>query len=294
MIDIQSSLIDFWNRLSSVFISIRFRDFIDIAIIAYILYHGIRMVRETRAMQLLKGIAAVLVLSFVANILEMVTLGYFLQNIIQVGIFLLVVLFQPELRSALEKMGRGGISSMLRFGGSGQKDDEASRARELIGMLVESCTYLSERKTGALVVIERQTKLGDVIKTGTILDAKPSLELIGNIFFTNSPLHDGAMVIREGRLYAAGCYLPLSQNMEIGRELGTRHRAALGMSENSDAVVVIVSEETGAISVAVESRLQRRLSARNLQKLLEIKLVGGTSQEEPEKKPAFWRGIGKK
>lgn len=143
------------------------------------------------------------------------------------------------------------------------------------------------------MVIERQTKLGEIIKTGTIVDAQPSMELIGNIFFVNSPMHDGAVIVREGRIYAAGCYLPLSQNMEISRELGTRHRAALGMSEVSDALIIVVSEETGAVSVAVDSKLQRGLSIKNLKMLLGAKLMGDiASDNSREKKHSFWR-IGK-
>lgn len=288
MIDLQSALLDFWNRLTSVFNSVRIRDFIDVAVVAYIIYHAIRLIRETRAVQLLKGIAAILVLYFIADTLEMLTLRFFIQNVLQVGIFVLVVLFQPELRSALERMGRSNLA--LRFGGAQfQSAEEARRAEALIDVLAESCSYLSDRKTGALIAIERQTKLGDVIKTGTVIDSAPSLELIANIFFINTPLHDGAMILRNGRLYAAGCYLPLSQNTEIGRDLGTRHRAALGLSEVSDAVVIVVSEETGAVSVAVESRLQRGLSHQNLKKLLHLKLVGAETKEQPEKKAGFWK-----
>jgi diadenylate cyclase len=204
-----------------------------------------------------------------------------------VSIFAVIVLFQPELRSALEKMGRSNISA-LRIGGT-QSEAEAHDVEALIDILAKSCVYLSTRKTGALIVIEREIKLGDVIKTGTVIDASPSVELIGNLFFVNSPLHDGAMIVRNGRLLAAGCYLPLSQNMEISNTLGTRHRAALGMSENSDAVILVVSEETGAISAANESRLQWRVSEKNLRSILERKLIGERSEDKPEKKPAFWR-----
>lgn len=291
MQSIQAGLSEFWANFTGVLNSVRFRDFVDVAIVAYIIYHGIRLVRQTRAMQLLKGIAAILVVSFIASSLEMITLNFFVKNIMQVSIYILVVLFQPELRSALEQMGRGGISPIMPWRSAQSRDEAELRAtEELIGILADSCKYLSDRKTGALIVVERLTKLGDVIKTGTLIDSAPSLELIGNIFFTNSPLHDGALIIREGRLYAAGCYLPLSQNMEIGKELGTRHRAALGMSEVSDAIILIVSEETGAITMAADSRLQRGLSPQNLRKLLEIKLIGPKDQEESTtKRVGFWR-----
>lgn len=290
MINFQNALADFWGNLIGVFTHIRIRDFFDIAITAYILYHAIRVVRETRAMQLLKGIGAILALYFVVSALKMITLGFFFQYFLQASIFIMVVLFQPELRRALEQMGQSKIG-IVGLGGSPAKGkEEIASTEQLIEVLGDSCAYLSERNTGALIVIERQTRLGDVIKTGTLIDSAASVELIGNIFFTNSPLHDGAMIVRDCRLLAAGCYLPLSQNMEIGRELGTRHRAALGMSENSDAVVVIVSEETGAISVASDSRLQRKLSPQYLKKLLHKKLLGDDTSGEPvQKKLGFWR-----
>jgi diadenylate cyclase len=208
----------------------------------------------------------------------MVSMKFLMRSVLDVGIIALVVIFQPELRRALEQVGRSTITDIGVFGGGQSTDREhLARTKDIIEIVTQSCKELSAKKTGALIVIERQIKLGEVIGSGTIIDAYPSVELIGNIFFTNSPLHDGAMVIRGGRLYAAGCFLPLSGNMEIGRELGTRHRAALGMSEESDAAVVVVSEETGAISVAIDSRLQRGLSPLNLQKLLSIKLSADES-----------------
>lgn len=290
MMNFGTAIGNFWVSFTSVLNSFRFPvDLIDIIVVAYILYHGIRLVRETRAMQLLKGILAILLVYFVAFQLNMIVLGFFITNILQVGIYILVVLFQPELRSALEQMGRSKLG-IGRLSNTQLDEPEIRKTEQLIDILSDSCRYLAARKTGALLVIERQTKLGDVIKTGTRIDAQPSVELISNLFFINSPLHDGATVIRDGRLYAAGCYLPLSQNMEIGRELGTRHRAALGMSEVSDAVVIVVSEETGAVSVAADSRLQRKLSEQNLKKLLHIKLLGAATKEETaEKKRGFWR-----
>lgn len=265
------------------------KDILDVLVVAFLIYHGIRLVRETRAMQLVKGIAAIMLVYFFAWWWELNTLRFVVENIIGSGVLLIVILFQPELRRALEQMGRSKISGFGLF----SADSEAmlrEQYDELIKTICESAAYLSERKTGALIVLERETRLGEIIKTGTVVDAQPSLELIANIFFTNSPLHDGAMVIRGNRVYAAGCYLPLSANMEISRELGTRHRAALGMSEVSDAVVIVVSEETGAVSVALDSRLQRNLSGHNLDKLLHAKLLGKLQEEGAEKKkPAFWR-----
>lgn len=286
MTDIIRLIRDFGDSFMGAIDTIMPSDILDWLVVAFLIYHGVRLVRETRAMQLVKGIAAILLVYFFSSWLKMNTLSFVLETIIGSGALLLAVLFQPELRRALEQMGRS------KLGGRIWGIDSAGVAREqneeLIRILCESCGELSENKTGALIVIERETKLGEVVKTGTVIDSIPSVELIGNIFFTNSPLHDGAMVVRDGRLYAAGCYLPLSGNMEIGRELGTRHRAALGMSENSDAVVIIVSEETGAITVAFESRLQRKLSTQNLGKFLNAKLMGPPPDVQ-EKKPMFRR-----
>lgn len=279
---------DIENSFMSAINTIKPADVIDWLVVAFLIYHAVKLVRETRAMQLVKGIAAILLVYVFASWWKMNTLSFVLENIIGSGVLLLVVLFQPELRRALEQMGRSKITGIGGILGADSTVIQREHIENLIKTLCDSCAYLSERKTGSLIVIERETMLGEIVKTGTVIDSKPSLELITNIFFTNSPLHDGAMVIRGGRLYAAGCYLPLSSNMEIGRELGTRHRAALGMSEVSDAVVIVVSEETGAISVAYESRLNRGLSAAVLDKLLREKLIGKEDESE-EKKPRFRR-----
>ncbi len=281
-----------WNGFVSSFTNaiktVKPADFIDLIVVAFLIYYAIRLVRETRAMQLVKGIAAILLVYFFAAWLQMNTLTFILENIIGSGMLLLAVLFQPELRRALEQIGRSKISGIGGILGVASPEKLRENIEHLIGTVGDSCAYLSERKTGALIVIERETKLGEIVKTGTEVDAIPSIELITNIFFTNSPLHDGAMIFRTGRLYAAGCYLPLSANMEIGRELGTRHRAALGMSEVSDAVVIVVSEETGAITVACESRLQRGLSISGLKNLLHKQLLG-EDESQPDKKPKFRR-----
>ncbi len=214
------------------------------------------------------------------------TLRFVLETIVRSGVLLLAILFQPELRRALEQVGRsklGGIGGFFSPAAALRREN----IEENIRILRDSCEYLSEHKTGALIVVEREIKLGEIIKTGTVVDAAPSVELVANIFFTNSPLHDGAVIMRNGRVYAAGCFLPLSSNTEIGRELGTRHRAGLGMSEISDAAVIIISEETGAISVAAESRLNRNLSPKSLEKILRAKLL--PPDESDKKKTRFRR-----
>ncbi len=270
----------FWQQLISAVNTIKPAVYFDWLVVAFLIYHAVRLVRETRAMQLIKGIAAILLVYFFAIQLQMNTLRFVLETIVRSGVLLLAILFQPELRRALEQVGRsklGGLGGFFAPAASLRREN----IEENIRILRESCEYLSERKTGALIVVEREIKLGEAIKTGTVVDAEPSVELIANIFFTNSPLHDGAMVMRNGRVYAAGCYLPLSSNTEIGRELGTRHRAGLGMSEISDAIVIIISEETGFISFASESKLHRNYSARKLEDYLRKKLL---PQDEADKK----------
>ena len=285
---IQSYWTEFSDNFISVVTKIRFIDVIDWLVVAFLIYHGIRLVRETRAMQLLKGIAAIFLVYFFANLFDMITLTFVMDTVVRSGMVLLAVLFQPELRRALEQMGRNNLISGIGRLGAPSAEQQREDLHAFIGILCKSCQALSESRTGAIIVIERQIKLGDVINTGTVIDASPSVELVGNIFFAKSPLHDGAMVVRNARLLAAGCYLPLSANTEIGRELGTRHRAALGLSEVSDAVIVVVSEETGAISVAIDSRLQRKLSSQNLGKLLTAKLDTAPTGPVPNRF-AFWR-----
>ncbi|WRS27786.1 diadenylate cyclase CdaA [Oscillospiraceae bacterium MB08-C2-2] len=296
MVELQTMLSNLIANFNSILKTIKLKDIIDILVIAYLLFQAFKLVRETRAMQLVKGIMAILLLYFISSpsLLNMIALHFVIQNILAVGLIAFVVLFQPEMRRALEHVGRTKLGDLAHFGDS----SEQARAEQerMVTVVCEAASVLSSQKTGALMVIERQTRLGEIINTGTVVDAYPSTELICNLFFINSPLHDGAMVFRGTRIYAAGCFLPLSNNMEISRELGTRHRAALGMSEVSDAVIVVVSEETGAISVALESKLQRKLSVKNLDRLLRAKLLGNTAEEaaaQPKKRFPFWKGKSK-
>jgi diadenylate cyclase len=285
MAELSQTLQSFWQQLLSAVSTIGFADYIDWLLVAFLIYHAGLLVRETRAKQLVKGIAAILLVYWISIWLEMNALRFFLETIVRSGVLLLVVLFQPELRRALEQVGRSKLSGLGGIFGTGTDILRREQVEGLIKALRESCTRLSESRTGALVVFEREIKLGEIISSGTVIDAAVSDGLVTNIFFKNSPLHDGAMVVRNARIHAAGCYLPLSQNTEIARELGTRHRAALGMSENSDAVIIVVSEETGAISAAYESRLVRNLSPQALHDLLREKLL----PRDAEKKPASRR-----
>lgn len=250
--------------------SIQFKDIIDIAIVATALYFIFKFIRDRRAGKLAGGIVLLLILQIVSDIFGLITLNFIMRNILQVGFLAVVVLFQPELRSVLEKVGGGGkIKSII--GISDGRDSQSITS--MITALSEAMCDLSKDKMGALVVVERDTKLGDIISSGVVINADVSPFLIKNIFFDKAPLHDGAMVIRENRIIASGCFLPLSTNDDIIKDLGTRHRAAIGMSENSDAVVVVVSEESGIISVAFEGRLYRNLDYSSLTNMLNELLV---------------------
>ena len=245
-------------------------DIIDIAIVSIIFYYLFKFVSDRRAGKLVVGILLIVVALFLSDIFNMYTLNFLLENVVQVGIIGLLIVFQAELRTFLEKVGGSSILGSLnkKSGGDMQK------IMQCIDSVVESCISFSENKTGALIVFERSTKIGDVIRTGTIINSDPASFLIKNIFYNKAPLHDGALIVRDYRLYAAGCFLPLSQNENIVKDLGTRHRAAIGMSENSDSIVVVVSEETGIISVAMGGELKMNYNAQTLKSELIKNLIG--------------------
>ena len=262
------------------------KDIIDILLVAFLFYQVLRLIRETRAAQLLKGILVVLIFYAAALLLQMKALTFLIQYLFTIAAWALLVVFQPELRRALEQVGRTRFSVWSIFNLNAEDSEEALRWSMAIKAIGEATVYLSKRRIGALIVIERQTRLGEIIKTGTVIDAAPSSEILGNIFFPNSPLHDGALVIRQGRAYAAGCFLPLSENYDISKEMGTRHRAALGMSEQSDAVVIIISEETGVITIAENGKLKRGYTHDQLAKELEERLLP-EKKEEGERRLRF-------
>ncbi|MBQ7923290.1 MAG: diadenylate cyclase CdaA [Clostridia bacterium] len=245
-------------------------DVLDITIIAVLLYYLVMFLKDRRAGKLVIGVGLMFVLHLVSESLGMVVVHKTLENIFENGIILLTVLFQPELRSVLEKMGGQSLKSLR--GITEIKDN--TQTLHMIDEVTEAVVDMSKSKTGALIAIERTTKLGDVILTGTTIDANPEAFLLKNIFFNKSPLHDGAVIIRNDRVYAAGCLLPLSVNTNIIKDLGTRHRAGIGMSENSDAVVIIVSEETGTISVAQDGKLERNFDKETLSSVLKEYLIG--------------------
>lgn len=264
-----NAFLDYLEYVRNQLAGIGIIDLLDIAIVALLLFWIIKFVRGRRAGKLLLGVGVLFLLLLISNLLDMRALNFILNSVVSVGLIAIVIVFQPELRSALEKV--GGLSDNFK----GKMDnDEAAVIRAAIGEISVASEELSKSKTGALIVFERNTRLGDVIRTGTIVDAHTTSFLLGNIFFNKAPLHDGAVIIRQGRVYAAGCFLPLSANNNIVKELGTRHRAAIGMSENSDALVLVISEETGGISVAIDGNLDRDISRVKLEAYLAANLLG--------------------
>ena len=272
MFDTISSFGELVDAVWGVFISIRINSIIDILILWYILYHAFKLIRETRALQLVQGILLLIVFYLVAFLLDLQAIRYLLKNCFQWGILAVVILFQPELRRIIEKLGRTRIVSFdFRSQSEGNAADTWSEAIEAI---CDAAVNLSATCTGALIICERRTRLGEQIDTGTLLECNPSAAVFGNIFYPNTPLHDGAVIMRDGKILAAGCFLPKPQKEElIQKQLGSRHRATIGMSENSDAVVIVVSEETGTISVAENGELTRGYSRDGLSKLLKNRLM---------------------
>lgn len=256
-------IVDLMRNLSLIKINIF--DIVDILIVAFVVYKLIMLIKDTRAYQLVKGIVVLLLITQISKWMRLNVINWILTNGLSYGVLALMIVFQPELRRALEQIGRSRI-----WGKLFNLEEEEARLKwqNSIEEIIKALMYLSKNKIGALVVIEGQTKIGEVINTGIMLDSEISSQLLINIFIPNTPLHDGAVIIREGKIKAAACFLPLSENRYISKELGTRHRAALGISETSDATAIIVSEETGIISVAYNGGLTRNLNADSLRRIL--------------------------
>ena len=250
------------QTITEIFASLQPSTILDILVVAYIVYKILGFIRDSRAQQLVKGLLVLGVAYAAADFLQLHLLLWILKGAWTVGIIAIIIIFQPELRRGLERMGRGGLLN----GHIGKLDK--GNAKRVTDEFVEAIDMFSETRTGALIVIEREVSLGDIAETGTIVDAEVSAEMLGNIFYKDAPLHDGAVIIRDGRIFAAGCVLPLTASLELSKDLGTRHRAAIGITENSDAVTLIVSEENGVISVARGGRLKRVLDTKELEKLL--------------------------
>lgn len=263
-----SKISEFFDGMLSVLSTLKFIDIIDVLILTYIIYLILKLVRETRAGQLLKGILLLIIGYGVSKAIHLTAVTYILKQTLSIGVLAMIILFQPELRRALEKAGRTKFG--IKLLGLGQTSSEMKQKWEpAIAAICDSCVELSASCTGALIVVERQVRLGEQIETGTIMNATPSKEVFGNIFYPKTPLHDGAVIMRDGIILAAACFLPKPQKDElINKKLGSRHRAAIGMSENSDAVVIVVSEETGQISVAMNGSLTRDFTRDKLEKLL--------------------------
>ena len=262
------------NDLMGLFLSIKITDIIDIVIVAYILYVVLGMIKETRAQQLLRGVIFIIIVFLASEAFDLSLLNWLLTRLITVGLIGVIILFQPEIRRGLEQIGRRGVFRST-FRDVGKEELYAT-----VHKLVDAVDDFSSTRTGALIAIERETMLNDIIETGVIVDAEISVRLLGNLFYEGSPLHDGAVIIRGIRIHAASCVLPLTNRASIGKNLGTRHRAGVGLSEVSDAFIIIVSEETGAISVARNGALRRFLDLKTLEKmLLDVYLPSGEENE---------------
>ena len=258
-------------------LSIQVTDYLDIAIMALVLYKVLTWVQSTKAASLLKGLFVFLAALMLSSVFKLHGINYLLSRMVDLGVLALIVLFQPEIRR-LEQMGS------RRFIAFFTHTESANVMEQMIGQTVLACTEMSQSRTGALIVFEREMLLDDMVRSGTVLDAAVSSELLKNIFFVKAPMHDGAVIVRHGRVLGAGCMLPLSKNVNLSRDLGMRHRAGIGMSENSDAVVVIVSEETGSISVAIGGMLKRHLKPETLENLLRNELLPQDAEESDKQK----------
>lgn len=257
----------FWTKATSLISTIRVADVVDILLVAYLLYKLIILIRKTNSSRVARGIVLILIALWLSGVLELTMIHRLLQKTVELGLVALVIIFQPELRRLLERMGSNF------FGMFGSKRLEKLSTETEITQTMAACADLAESHTGALIVFERTNMLNEQMRSGTVINADVSAELLKNIFFVKAPLHDGAVIVRSGRIAAAGCVLPLTANTNLSPDLGTRHRAGIGMSEHSDAVVVIVSEETGSISVAVDGMLKRRLTLETLEAILRSELI---------------------
>ena len=257
---------------------LRVRDLLDMAIVGFVFYKILTLMKSTRAASLLKGVLVFLAALMLSYILQMRSITFIMRSLVSWGVLALVILFQPEIRRILEEVGS------RRFIAFFTRTEAGTAVEQAIDQTVLACTEMSQSRTGALIVFERENLLDDMVRSGTVLDAAVSSELLKNIFFVKAPMHDGAVIVRNGRVLGAGCMLPLSKNVNLSRDLGMRHRAGIGMSENADAVVVIVSEETGSISVAIGGMLKRHLKPETLANILRNELL---PQEADEDKPRF-------
>ena len=266
-----------WGLLLILRNTVRIWDIIDILIVAFLIYRILSFMQKTSASSVIKGLLLILGVAWISNFFNLNMLSYMLRQVLQLGIIVIVVLFQPEIRKMFERMGTTRLGSLFRRRGKYES------IRVVLEHIVTACYQMSKSETGAIMVIERKVGLNDYAVTGVNVDASVTSELILNIFYQNSPLHDGALIIREDRLLAAACMLPLSNNYSLGKDLGMRHRAGVGLSERSDAVIIIVSEQTGSISVAIDGMLKRNLDNDTFEKLLSSEVLGNHDNRDKSK-----------
>lgn len=250
------------DLISNIISGFGVTDVIDVVIVTFVVYKILCFIEETRAEQLVKGLVVLVVVTFLSDVFNFYTLNWILEGTLTLGVIALIIVFQPELRRALEYIGRSKIIKK-QFG-----EMNKERAKQITSTIIKAVDYFSANKVGALIIMERETSLNDIVETGTKIDAGISEEMLGAIFFDGAPLHDGAAVIRGDRILAAGCVLPLTQNRTLSKDLGTRHRAGIGITEHSDAIALIVSEETGIISIAIDGKLSRFLDIKTVEKTL--------------------------
>lgn len=280
-----TTITDFLVTVSNYIKTIGIADILDILIVALLIYQLMRLIRRNNSMRVARGIVLMLVMLWLSGVLKLTMINYLLRRAVELGLIAILIIFQPELRRLLEKIGSS------RFKGFIGGDFSTLHMENAITQSVLACSDMSRSHTGALIVFERDNQLTDPISTGTLIDAEVTTELLKNIFFVKAPLHDGAVIMKDGRIAAAGCMLPMSSNMNLSRDLGMRHRAGIGMSERSDAVVLIVSEETGAISIAVDGMLKRYLSTETVETLLRKELLPAETNGGRKKSPLdFIRG----
>lgn len=275
------------QRVLGFFLSLQVWDVLDILVIAYLVYRLLLVVRKTNSSRLLKGVLVVLLALWISAG-RLRALNYLLGHVVDIGILALLILFQPEIRRILEQVGSSRWSLLEIFA---KPKVDRQTIEEAIIQTVQACGDMSKSRTGALIVFERNIQLDEMLRSGTRLDAELSSELLKNIFFVKAPMHDGAAIVRHGRVLGAGCMLPLSRNVNLSRDLGMRHRAGIGMSENSDAVVVLVSEETGSISVAVGGMLKRHLMTETLEQLLRNELLPELEEDTGDEKKRGLRAL---
>lgn len=261
------SIMELFTVIGRYLLLIRITDYLDIAIMAFVFYKVITLIQSTKAASLLKGLLVFLSVLMLSSVLQLHSIHYIMSRMVELGVMALIILFQPEIRRILEQVGSRRLTALF------SHPENVNELEKAINQTVLACTEMSRSRTGALIVFEREIFLDELVRSGTTLDAAVSNELLKNIFFVKAPMHDGAVIIRNGRVLGAGCMLPLSRNVNLSRDLGMRHRAGIGMSENSDAVVVIVSEESGSISVAIGGMLKRHLMPTTLENLLRNELM---------------------